>query len=116
MRENIRRFVISVIGQCLYRAYHHGWFRMDVTDQDARWPQGLQELFQNWSTSLARKSEADYEEVLTQWQPVSFQAFWMRTLDLACTQGDSAAGRWCSLKEREAWAGRSDVAGASGSR
>lgn len=100
MRENIRRFVISVIGQCLYRAYHHGWFRMDVTDQDARWPQGLQDLFQDWSASLARKSEADYEEVLTQWQPVSFQAFWMRTLELACTQGDSAAGRWCSLKER----------------
>ncbi|MBQ4360774.1 MAG: ATP-binding protein [Proteobacteria bacterium] len=100
MKDNIRHFVISVIGQCLYRAYHHGWFRLDVADQEDRWPQGLQNLFQDWSTSLARKSETDYEDVLTKWQPMSFQSFWLKVLELACQEGDPVASRWCSLKER----------------
>ena len=99
-REKIRLFVISVIGQCLYRAYHHGWFRLDVSEQDARWPQGLQDFFHQRSEAMARKSEEDYEQVLSKWQPVSFQSFWFGMLDLACKYADPVADRWCSLNER----------------
>lgn len=100
IRENIRLFVISVIGQSLYHAHHHGWFKLDVSDQNARWPQGLQAFFNSRSEDMARKSPQDYDEVLSQWQPVSFQAFWMEVLDLACKNGDAVAERWCSLNER----------------
>ncbi len=99
VRENIRLFVLSVIGQCLYHSYHYGWFKLDITDQNARWPQGLQNLFDARSQDLARKSEEDYKEILNQWQPTSFQSFWMSMMDLACIEGDPLAERWCSLAE-----------------
>ncbi len=100
IRENIRLFVLSVIGQNLYRTHHHGWFQLDVSDPDAHWPQGLQELFKARSDDMARKSQDDYENILCQWQPVSFQSFSLQILDLACKYGDPIAKRWCSLSER----------------
>ena len=100
VQENIRIFVISVIGQWLYRAYHQGWFRLDFSAPEARWPQGLQDLFSKHSESMARKSAEDYEEILSKWEPVSFQSFWLGMLDFACKYGDPVAERWCSLYER----------------
>ena len=100
IRKILRTFVISVIGQCLYRSHHQGWFSLNVADPNARWPQGLQQLFQAYSDDMARKSEQDYEEVLSKWQPVSFQDFWLGMLDQACKYADPTANKWCALNER----------------
>lgn len=100
MQDNLHRFVLSVIGQWLYRTYHHGWFRLDASQSTGRWPQGLQDLFNEWSMSIAQKSPEDYENVLMKWQPMSFETFWTTMLDLACKYDDPIAKRWCSLHER----------------
>ncbi|MBQ1926182.1 MAG: ATP-binding protein [Proteobacteria bacterium] len=95
-KNNLKQFVVSLLGRWLYRGWQNGWIRFD-NDLAASWPEELSMRFRELSQSMVMQSEALQNQVID-WQGPNFTRFWSQIIELS-VQNDILANRWAALDE-----------------
>ena len=96
--QNIKTFVVALIGQWFLRGWQEGWIRFTAPMQ-AGWPDELKMLFTNLSRNMLMHSE-EMQFAIETAPEISFTDFWNHMIILANEEGDICAQRWVDLDEK----------------